>query len=127
VDVFPELFARVQAWYDAFTARDADTLLAEMAPDVSWANGWEGGTVEGRAAVREYWTRQWTQIHVEVRPEHLQVLADGLVVVEVLQVVRDTTGAERARERVQHRYRLTADGLIASMRIGPASPRSGPA
>lgn len=119
MDVFPELFVRVQSWYAAFTARDAEALLAQMTPDVSWANGWEGGTVEGTEAVRAYWRRQWEQIHVEVVPEHLRVLPDGLVVVDVLQIVRDTDARELARESVQHHYRLTDAGSISSMRVHP--------
>ena len=40
--------------YEAFNARDIDTCLAAMTPDVDWANGWEGGRVVGRDAVRDY-------------------------------------------------------------------------
>ena len=39
--------------YDAFNARDIDTCLAAMTPDVDWANGWEGGRVAGRDPVRD--------------------------------------------------------------------------
>jgi ketosteroid isomerase-like protein len=45
--------------YAAFNIRDIDSALAMMQPDVEWPNGTEGGTVHGRAGVREYWTRRW--------------------------------------------------------------------
>ncbi|MBV9490684.1 MAG: nuclear transport factor 2 family protein, partial [Verrucomicrobia bacterium] len=33
--------------YEAFNRRDVDAVLAVMQPDVEWANGLEGGTVQG--------------------------------------------------------------------------------
>ena len=44
---------RLRSLYQAFNARDVDTCLAAMTPDVDWANGWEGGRVVGRDAVRD--------------------------------------------------------------------------
>lgn len=54
---------RMRALYDAFNARDIDTVLAAMTQDVDWPNAWEGGRVHGRDAVRSYWTRQWAEIN----------------------------------------------------------------
>jgi ketosteroid isomerase-like protein len=48
----------LRALYRAFNARDVDTVLAAMAEDVDWPNGWEGGRVVGHEAVRRYWERQ---------------------------------------------------------------------
>ena len=39
-----------------------------MTPDVDWANGWEGGRVVGRDAVRDYWQRQWAAIDSTAEP-----------------------------------------------------------
>jgi hypothetical protein len=39
--------------YEAFNARDVETCPAAMTADVDWANGWEGGRVVGRDAVRD--------------------------------------------------------------------------
>ncbi|WP_198941856.1 nuclear transport factor 2 family protein [Streptomyces sp. TSRI0445] len=47
--------------YEAFNAREIDRILAAMTSDVQWPNGWEGGHLEGRASVRDYWIRQWAQ------------------------------------------------------------------
>ena len=63
--------------YEAFNARDVDAVLALMHPDVDWPNGMEGGRVLGRAAVREYWTRQFEMI--DSRVEHVYTIRDGLV------------------------------------------------
>ena len=45
---------RMRALYDAFNARDMDTVLAAMTDDVDWPNAWEGVRVHGRDAVRSY-------------------------------------------------------------------------
>ena len=54
--------------YAAFNERDIDGVLDAMTPDVDWPNGWEGGRVLGREAVRDYWSRQWAQIDPRVDP-----------------------------------------------------------
>jgi hypothetical protein len=38
--------------YRAFNARDIDRALAVMTDDIDWPNGWEGGRVSGKDAVR---------------------------------------------------------------------------
>ena len=38
----------VRALYQSFNERDLDAVLAAMAPDVDWPNGWEGGRLLGR-------------------------------------------------------------------------------
>jgi len=40
--------------YDAFNARDIDTVLTVMHPDVVWPNAMEGGCVLGHAGIGEY-------------------------------------------------------------------------
>ncbi len=78
--------------YDRFNARDIDGVLAALADDVAWANGMDGGHVHGRAAVREYWTRQWAMVDPHVEPVHFTEAADRSIVVEVQQVIRDLDG-----------------------------------
>ncbi len=58
----------LNAIYQAFNARDIDTILASLHPEVDWPNGWEGGRVYGHGGVREYWTRQWAEIDPHVEP-----------------------------------------------------------
>jgi ketosteroid isomerase-like protein len=78
--------------YDQFNARDIDGVLAVLADDVAWANGMDGGHVHGREAVREYWTRQWTMVSPHVEPVRFCRAADGAIVTEVRQSVRDLEG-----------------------------------
>ena len=78
--------------YDRFNARDIDGVLAALADDVAWANGMDGGHVDGREAVREYWTRQWAIVSPHVEPVSFDKAADGSVVVKVRQSVRDLEG-----------------------------------
>jgi hypothetical protein len=78
--------------YDRFNARDIDGVLVALADDVEWANGMDGGHVYGRAAVRDYWTRQWAMISPHVEPVGFHRTADGAVVAEVRQIIRDLDG-----------------------------------
>jgi hypothetical protein len=102
--------------YEAFNARDVDAALALMHRDVDWPNGMEGGRVLGRAAVREYWTRQFEVIDSRVEPEGFTTDAEGRVVVDVHQVVRDTAGELLSDGRVEHVYAIR-DGLVERMEI----------
>ncbi|HSE06211.1 MAG TPA: nuclear transport factor 2 family protein [Methylomirabilota bacterium] len=73
--------AVLERTYAAFNARDVDAVLAVMHPEVDWPNGMEGGRVRGHAAVRAYWTRQWTLIDPRVEPRVFTVytIRDGLI------------------------------------------------
>lgn len=102
--------------YAAFNARDIEAVLARLAPDVDWANGWEGGRVHGRDAVRDYWERQFRAIEGRVEPLAVERRADGTVVVDVHQVVHSAAGELLSDGRVQHVYTLR-DGLITRMDI----------
>jgi hypothetical protein len=106
--------------YSDFNARRMDAVLARMAVDVTWPNGWEGGYVYGREGVRDYWTRQWTMIDPYVEPISIQEDEQGRWVVEVHQVVRGLVGDQAGQvlvdTTVRHAYRLR-DGLIAGMDI----------
>ena len=109
--------AILRSAYRAFNARDLDAALELMHPEVDWPNAWEGGRVVGRAAVRDYWTRQFAAISSEVEPRRFIEEADGSVTVEVDQVVRDAhTHALLSDSVVRHRYRLR-EGLIVRMDV----------
>lgn len=104
------------ALYDAFNRRDIDAVLASLAPDVIWPNGWEGGMLHGRDAVRDYWLRQWAQINPSVTPMGHTIESDGRTAIHVRQVVRGLDGAVLSRGDVIHVYRIMG-GLIRSMEI----------
>src|SRR6266436_5985220 len=84
-----ELLKRI---YDRFNARDMDGVLTVLTDDVAWANGMDGGYVHGREAVREYWTRQWSMVSPHVEPVGFHRTADGAIIAEVRQSVRDLEG-----------------------------------
>jgi hypothetical protein len=101
--------------YAAFNARDLDAALAEMHEDVDWPNGWQGGRVHGREAVRDYWTRQFREINSQVTPLDHTVAGDR-VAVTVHQVVKDLDGNVMSEGRTSHVYTLR-DGRVARMDI----------
>jgi len=87
-----------------------------MTPDVDWPNAWEGGRVSGRAAVRDYWTRQFAAIHPHVDPTDFTELEDGRIQVSVRQKVMDLAGRLLDETTVVHIYTFR-HGLIDRMDI----------
>lgn len=107
---------QLAGFYAAFNRRDLPVLLAGMTPDVVWPNGWEGGTLHGPDEVRDYWTRQWSEINPSVVPTGFRAEKDGRVAVLVRQVVRDKAGETISEGTVIHVYRFT-DDLVSEMEI----------
>ena len=112
---------RVRALYAAFNARAIDAALAAMTADVDWPNGWEGGRIAGREAVRDYWLRQWLEIDGRVEPVEITRGEDGRWTVLVHQVVRSPDGVVLADEHVHHVYAFR-DELVERMDIETAPP-----
>jgi ketosteroid isomerase-like protein len=109
----------LRAAYRAFNARDIESALELMHPEVDWPNAWEGGRVVGREAVADYWHRQFKSISSTVEPERFDREPDGSVTAAVHQVVNDArSGALIADERVSHRYWIE-EGLIVRMDTAP--------
>ena len=106
----------LKAAYAAFNRRDIEAALTVMHPEVEWANGMEGGTVHGRLAVREYWTRQWAIINPRVEPLSFEDDGTGRVMVKVHQVVLDLKGTVIADHMVCHTYTFE-DHLVKRMEI----------
>ena len=105
-----------RALYDAFNARDVDTALAGMHPDVNWPNMIEGGREHGHAAVKAYWEKQFETLDPRVEPQSVTSMGDDQVVVSVQQVVRDKSGAVVTDTTVDHVYKLR-DGLVERMDV----------
>lgn len=108
--------ALLRSVYAAFNTRDVDSCLAAMTPDVDWANGWEGGRVLGRAAVRDYWERQWAEIDSTAEPTAVQERRDGQIEVAVDLVARDKEGNVISEGDGRHVYEFR-DDLIERMTI----------
>ncbi|MBY5407969.1 nuclear transport factor 2 family protein [Rhizobium leguminosarum] len=105
--------------YASFNARDIDAVLAVLSDDVAWANGMEGGHVNGREAVRDYWTRQWAVISPHVVPVAFEETPDGAVAVEVIQSVFDLDGRPLESQSpglkdktVMHIFRMQGDKIV---------------
>lgn len=120
MDAEIEILKRI---YERFNARDVDGVLAVLDDGVAWANGMDGGHVHGREAVRAYWERQWGVVSPKVEPVAFRASADGAVVVEVRQTVRDLEGgpvrevSQGLSDRmVGHVFRFR-DGKVASFDI----------
>jgi ketosteroid isomerase-like protein len=106
----------LRSLYEAFNARDVDTCLAAMTPDVDWANGWEGGRVVGRDAVRDYWQRQWAAIDSTAEPTAVNDRPDGTVEVAVHLVAHDKDGKVLSDEQGRHVYHFRGE-LVQRMTI----------
>lgn len=102
--------------YDAFNTRNINTALSTMHADVQWPKAFEGGYVTGHEAIREYWTRQWTEINPTVKPVAIQERPDGSLEVTVDQKVKDLQGNTVFDEIVKHIYTLE-EGLLRRMDI----------
>jgi len=102
--------------YARFNARDIDAVLAFLASDVDWPNGWQGGYVHGHQEIRDYWTRQWAEIDGTITPEAFSVLADGRIDVTVHQIVKNLNGELLEDTTVHHLYRVRG-GLVEHMEI----------
>lgn len=106
----------IQKAYTGFNARDIETTLSTMHPNVHWPKAFEGGYVIGHDAVREYWTRQWSEIDPKVEPIAITERHDGKVEVKVYQLVKDLQGDILFDGNVKHIYVIN-DGLLQSMDI----------
>ena len=92
--------------YNGFNARDMEGIFALLTDDVAWANGMEGTHIHGKDAIRDYWTYQWSVIDPHVEPLKIAKAADGSLVVDVHQVVKNLEGQTLIDETVKHAFRL---------------------
>lgn len=113
----------IKGIYACFNARDIDGVLAELAIDVAWANGMDGGHVFGHEAVRNYWSRQWAVVSPHVEPLDFEMRDDDLVAVEVIQSVFGLDGQPLRGQshglkdkKVMHIFRIE-NGKIARFDI----------
>jgi hypothetical protein len=105
-----------QRLYAQFNAREIESVPASLTPEVMWANGMEGGHEHGRDAVRAYWKRQWTMVNPHAEPVAFSHGADGSVVVEVHQQVKDLEGKVLVDQMVGHIF-WVEDGLVSRFDI----------
>jgi hypothetical protein len=102
--------------YVGFNSRDIDAVFTTMHPNVHWPKAFEGDYVKGYDAVREYWTRQWSEINPKVEPFSITERPNGKIAVVVDQLVKDMDGNVLFDGKVNHVYSIK-NGLIESMDI----------
>ena len=108
--------ALIKKAYSAFNARDIGTALSTMHASVQWPKAFEGGYVSGHNDIREYWTRQWTEINPNVEPVAINERQNGTLEVTVHQIVKDLMDNIIFDGTVKHIYTLQ-DGLLRRMDI----------
>ena len=104
-----------QELYKNFNDRRIDLVIANMATNVKWANGMEGGYVYGHEGVKEYWTRQFGVISSNVVPIEIKK-EEGAIIVKVQQVVHDLNGNLLADKIVEHIFYFD-NGKISEFNI----------
>ena len=96
-----ELMGRM---YDAYNDRDLEALTALVGDE----------RLHGRAAVRNYWSRQWARIHTQDKVAGITDLAPDRAAVRVSQVIRDLDGMIVSTGEFEHAYQFK-DGLVERM------------
>ncbi len=106
----------IEKAYRGFNKRDIDGIFTVMDDNVHWPKAFEGGHVVGKAAVREYWLRQWSEINPKVEPISIFERTDGKVEILVAQLVKDLEGKVLFDGNTKHIYQFDAN-LIVSMDV----------
>ena len=107
----------LQNLYEAFNKREIETIISAMHPDVKWANGFEGGFVYGRDAVREYWTNQLMAIQPELETLKFETDENSRNIVTVHEIIKDLQGNVLVDMTVSQIYTIE-NGLIVLYEIG---------
>ncbi len=90
-----------------------------MREDVKWANGMEGGFVNGRDNVRAYWKRQFETVQPQLEPLEFSRDENDRSVVTVRQIVRDLAGNLVLEKTVRQIFTFE-NGKISVFEIGEA-------
>ena len=111
----------LQNLYDAFNHREVERVLSMMAENVKWANGMEGGFVEGRDNVREYWRKQFELINPQLETLKFETDNKRRNFVTLRQIVRDLNGNLILDKTVKHIFTIE-NGLITLFEIEDLEP-----
>jgi limonene-1,2-epoxide hydrolase len=87
-------------------------VISVMSPDVTWANGVEGGFVHGRDAVREYWTKQYQVIQVQLETLKFETDEHDRNIVTVHQIVKDLQGNLLVDMTVQQIFTIEKGSIV---------------
>jgi len=103
--------------YAAFNRRDVKALLDLVSEDMDWPDG--DDRLVGKAAVKQYWLRQWTTTRTHGEPLRFTAVSPQELVVDISQTVQDLDGRALSRGLFQHSL-YVAGGLIKRLDISPA-------
>jgi hypothetical protein len=84
--------------------------VAFVGEDVDWPDD-EENRLDGRQALRAYWTEQWTRVRVHDQPVAFRQPDDGRVAVDVSQVVRSLDGRLPPTGEFTHLHRIDGDRI----------------
>jgi NAD(P)-dependent dehydrogenase (short-subunit alcohol dehydrogenase family)/ketosteroid isomerase-like protein len=101
----------VRQAYSAFNARDVDTGVALMDPDVDWPNVPEGGFVHGREQVRAHWREQFRQADPRMEVGGITEKGDGRVEAHVRQIVRGLDGKKLSDDQLVHVFTIAGERI----------------
>lgn len=120
----PTTQALIDQAYSAFNRRDINGALAVMSENINWPKASEGGRAIGKEAIRDYWTRQWTEFDPHVKPIEVIDHGAGRTDVMVQQLVKNLVGDVLSNQVLWHLYTIE-NGLIERMDIGQSEPAFG--
>lgn len=108
--------ALLRTVYAAFNARDAETAMKALAPDVEWPDQFEGTTLRGPEAVGQYLHRRWATFDPYTEVKHVALDADGHVVLTLVQTIHGPGRVPISLGLIRHIYQFE-NGLVRRMWI----------
>ena len=115
---------RIAELYAAINARDLDATLACYAPNARFADGLEGGMLEGHQAIRAHFVQLFETIRVELSTIDLAREPDGRWRARLQVETRGPGGGLWQDDRVTVWYRLER-GLIVEQDVDDRGDDSG--
>lgn len=108
-----EKVAILRRAFVAFNEGNIEVPLSLMCEDVDWPNTVEGGRIQGREAVRAYWTRMFKIFIPRLEPVCIGALAPGRTIACGHERFTDTlTGDELVHKRFRHVYTWNGDRVV---------------
>lgn len=109
--------AVIDALWPALTARDIDSVVALLHPDIDWQDTMNGGRRVGRDAVRDYLLEVMATVVIVSTPIDIMPSGPDRYLARVNHVVRNKDGQLWGQEIVSH-VLLMRDGLIVRVDNG---------
>lgn len=98
--------------FDATRRRDLEAVVAQLHPDIAFANILEGGDVAGIEAARGYFQRQFAMAGVDIGLMRVRPQADGWVHADVEITLRRPDGRLWSQNSAVIAYLLRDDLIV---------------